>query len=97
MPSSSGVAESGFGIWNYSTRDLLDNLLPLVQHILHIIKLAEPRSSVIIDLRQRYRTEVFCHFASQSDLGGFHISSDSLFALGRLGLDFDVDEYFVCG
>src|SRR5580700_9193200 len=76
-PSKSGVAESGFGMWSYSTKDLLDNLLPLEQHIVHLIKLVEPRSEMMSNLRQRYRTEVFCYFASQSDLGGFHLSSDT--------------------
>lgn len=96
-PSKSGVTESGFGIWNYSTKDILDNLVPLEPHIMHIINLGEPCSAMISGLRPRYQMGVFCYFASQSDLGGFHVSSDILAALGRLGLDFDVDEYFVCG
>jgi hypothetical protein len=87
-PSKSGVAESGFGIWNYSTKDLLDNLLPLEQHIVHLIKLVEPRSEMISNLRQRYRMEVFCYFASQSDLGGFHLFSDAFGCAGAIGSGF---------
>ncbi|MGH7939150.1 MAG: DUF4279 domain-containing protein [Chthoniobacterales bacterium] len=95
-PSKSGVADSGFGTWSYSTRDLLDNLRPLEEHVLHIVELLEPRSAAIVELRKRFTTEVFCYFASQSDLGGFHLSADTLSRLGRLHLDFDVDEYFCC-
>ncbi len=95
-PSKSGVADSGFGTWSYSTRDLLDNLRPLEEHVLHIVQLLEPRSATVIALRDKFATEVFCYFASQSDLGGFHLSSETLSRLGRLQLDFDVDEYFCC-
>ena len=95
-PSKTDVADSGFGTWNYSTRPVLDNLRPLEEHVLHIVKLLEPRSAAIVALRERFATEVFCYFASQSDLGGFHLSADTLSRLGRLQLDFDVDEYFCC-
>jgi hypothetical protein len=95
-PSKSGVTDSGFGTWSYSTRDLLDNLRPLEEHVLHIVQLLEPRSAALISLRQKFTTEVFCYFASQSDFGGFHLSSNTLTRLGRLQLDFDVDEYFCC-
>ena len=95
-PSTSGAIESGFGTWCYSTRDFLDNLSPLEAHLSRLLQLLEPRSAALAALRQKFATEVFCHFASQSDLGGFHLSADTLFRLGRLGLDFDVDEYFCC-
>ena len=95
-PSTSGVADSGFGTWSYSTHNLLDNLRPLEEHILHIVELLEPRSAALISLREEFATEVFCYFASQSDLGGFHVSSNTLARLGRLQLDFDVDEHFCC-
>ena len=95
-PSKADVADSGFGIWNYSTRDLLDNLRPLEEHVLHIVQLLEPRSAAVIALHEKFATEIFCHFASQSDLGGFHLSAETLSRLGRLQLDFDVDEYFCC-
>ena len=36
-PSKADVADSGFGIWSYSTRDLLDNLRPLEDHVLPIL------------------------------------------------------------
>ena len=95
-PSKSGVADSGFGTWSYSTRDLLDRLAPLEEHVLHLVQLLEPRSASLIPLREKFATEIFCYFASQSDLGGFHLSADTLARLGRLQLDFDVDEYFCC-
>jgi hypothetical protein len=95
-PSKSGVADSGFGSWSYSTRDLLDNLRPLEEHVLHIVELLEPRSAAVIALSEKFATDVFCYFASQSDLGGFHLSSNTLARLGHLHLDFDVDEYFCC-
>ena len=95
-PSKCDVAESAFGTWSYSTRDVLDNLRPLEDHVLHILQLLEPRSAAIIALREKFATQVFCYFGSQSDLGGFHLSADTLARLGRLQLDFDVDEYFCC-
>ena len=95
-PSKVDVSATGFGTWNYSTRDLLDNLRPLEEHVLHIVQLLEPRSSEVVALTEKFAGDVFCYFASQSDLGGFHLSSDALSRLGRLQLDFDVDEYFCC-
>jgi len=95
-PSKSDVAESGFGTWSYSTRGVLDNLRPLEDHVLHIVQLLEPRAAAISALRERFATQIFCYFASQSDLGGFRLSADTLSRLGRLQLDFDVDEYFCC-
>ncbi len=95
-PSKSEVAVSGFGTWNYSTRDLLDSLSPLEEHVMHLVQLLESRSAWLTAQRGKFATEVLCYFASQSDLGGFHLSADTLLRLGRLHLDFDVDEYFCC-
>jgi hypothetical protein len=95
-PSKADVSATGFGTWNYSTRDLLDNLRPLEEHVLHIVQLLEPRSTSVVALAEKFAADVFCYFASQSDLGGFHLSADALSRLGRLQLDFDVDEYFCC-
>ncbi len=95
-PTKCGVADSGFGTWSYSTRDLLDRLAPLEEHVLHLIQLLEPQSASLLALPEKFTTEVFCYFASQSDLGGFHLSAHTLSRLGRLQLDFDVDEYFCC-
>jgi len=94
--SKCDVAESGFGTWSYSTHDVLDNLRPLEDQVLHILQLLEPRSAAIIALREKFATQVFCYFGSQSDLGGFHLSADTLARLARLQLDFDVDGYFCC-
>ena len=95
-PSKADVSATGFGTWNYSTRDLLDNLRPLEEHVLHIVQLLEPRSSAVVALAEKFAADVFCYFASRSDLGGFHLSSETLLRLGRLKLDFDADEYFCC-
>ena len=94
--SKCDVAESGFGTWSYSTHGVLDNLRPLEDQVLHILQLLEPRSAAIIALRENFATQVFCYFGSQSDLGGFHLSADTLARLARLQLDFDVDGYFCC-
>jgi hypothetical protein len=83
-PSKADVTESGFGTWSYSTRGVLDNLRPLEDHVLHIVQLLEPRAAAISALRERFATQIFCYFASQSDLGGFRLSADTLSRLGTL-------------
>ena len=69
--SKCDVAESGFGTWSYSTHDVLDNLRPLEDQVLHILQLLEPRSAAIIALREKFATQVFCYFGSQSDSAVF--------------------------
>jgi hypothetical protein len=95
-PSKAEVSAAGFGIWSYSTRDQLDNLRPLEEHVLHLVQILEQRSSAVIAVAEKFPADVFCYFASQSDVGGFRLSSDTLSRLARLHLSFDVDEYFCC-
>lgn len=89
--------KDGYGSWGYSSRDRVDNLAPLEEHIRHLLGVFEPRVDALLCIRARFAARAFCYFASQSDLGGFKIGSEILSRLGALGLDLDVDEYFCCG
>jgi hypothetical protein len=85
------------GMWVYSTKDLLDHLLPLEQHIAHIVGVLRPRVGALSEIQRHYTTDVLCYFASQSDIGGFDLSPAVLRSLGELGLALRTDEYFCCG
>jgi hypothetical protein len=92
-PSKSGV-HNNYGMWSYSSRQHLDTLLPLERHVRFITELLKPRQAALRELQRKCKTDVFCYFSSQSDMGGFSLSPETLRELGELGLTFDVDEYF---
>ena len=96
QPSHTYIHERG-NLWVYSTKQSLDCLLPLEKHILHIVEVLRPCSQMLTEIQQRYRTDVICHFASESDSGGFKLSSKTLLALGQLELGISTDEYFCVG
>ena len=95
-PTQSSTKD-GFGAWSYSSRDRVDNLVPLENHLCHLLDVFEPKAQALRSIQTRFATRAFCFFASQSDLGGFKVGAETLSRLGALGLDFDVDEYFCCG
>lgn len=84
-------------IWVYSTKQSLDCLLPLEQHILRIVEVLRPCAQALSEIQQRYKADVLCHFASESDTGGFKLSSKTLLTLGQFGLAISTDEYFCFG
>ena len=96
QPSFTNI-HNGKGMWVYSTKESLDSLLRLEQHILRIVEVLQPRAQALSEIQQRYRTDVICHFASESDAGGYKLSSKTLLALGELGLGISTDEYFCVG
>jgi len=95
-PNQESVS-NGFGAWTYSTRDRIDHLLPLEDHIAHLLDVFDPKAAALQQIQKQFSTRVFCYFASQSDLDGFKLRSKTLGRLADLRLDLDVDEYFCCG
>jgi len=89
-------AKLGVGSWVISTKDSLDNLLPLETHIEELLRIIERKAELIKDLQKSATVDVFCFFASESDLGEFAIQPKILLALGQLGLALGVDQYFCC-
>jgi hypothetical protein len=96
LQASHTCIHNGKGMWVYSTKESLDCLLRLEEHILRIIEVVQPRAQALSEIQQRYKTDVLCHFASESDFGGYKLSSKTLLALGQFGLGINTDEYF-CG
>ena len=87
----------GFGMFSYTTRDIMDELLPLEKHITHIIDILLPSKKVLHEIQIHYETDILCMFGSDSNIGGFNLSPEVLNKLADLKLRFRTDEYFcVC-
>jgi hypothetical protein len=96
LPPFKSDVQKRMGMWVYSTRGLVDRFLPLERHLGHIVQILRPRQEALVQLQQRYKTDVLCYFASQSDIGGFDLSPEVMTALGALRLTLRTDEYFCC-
>jgi hypothetical protein len=83
-------------MWTYSTKQIVDNLFPLQTHLQHIVDLLVPRRRQLWAIQHRFKTDVLCYFASQSDTGGFDLSPDIFRQLAYLKLGIRTDEYFCC-
>jgi len=85
------------GAWVYSTKGQIDTLSPLETHIWAIIKKLKSHRRILASLQKKYKTDLLCYFASESDMGGFDLSPAVITELGRLKLGLQTDQYFCCG
>jgi|HubBroStandDraft_4_1064222.scaffolds.fasta_scaffold25122_2 hypothetical protein len=96
QPTRTSVNNENLGMWTYSTKDHVNNLLPLAAHLKHLIDLLSPNRDSLILLQKNFSTDVLCYFASQSDTGGFDLPAAVLADLATLNLGLRTDEYFCC-
>ena len=89
-------ATAKIGMWTYSTKEHLNNFLPLAAHLKHLLELVSPRKEALSLLQKKFSTDVLCYFASQSDTGGFDLPASILADLASLNLSLKTDEYFCC-
>ena len=85
------------GSWVYCTKGQFDTLAPLETHIWSIIKQLKSHRRILTSFQRKYKTDLLCYFASESDIGGFDLSPAVMVELGRLRLGLRTDEYFCCG
>ena len=83
-------------MWVFSTKGIIDETAPLEVHIQHIVDKLGPMSEALVELQRMYTTDILCYFASQSDTGGFVLSTDLLSRLASLKLSLNTDQYFCC-
>src|SRR5262249_16508068 len=97
MEPSLASAHREVGSWVYCTKGVVDTLCPLEVHIRFIIHQVRRRRKIFASIQRKYRTDLLCYFASESDIGGFDLSPGLMTELGRLRLGLRTDEYFCCG
>jgi len=85
------------GAWAYCTKGEIDTMSPVETHIWSIIKKLKSHRRILASLQKKYKMDLLCYFASESDVGGFGLSPTVMNELGRLKLGLQTDEYFCCG
>ncbi len=83
-------------MWTYSTKEVVDNMLPLEAHLQHIAEMLTPHRRSLWGFQRRAKADILCYFASESDTGGFDLSPSILKQLAYLKLGLRTDEYFCC-
>lgn len=86
--------EVGKEMWAYSSKDHIDHLLPLEEHVGFIIRRICTQNRVLASLRRKFKIDIMCFFGSQSNMGGFVLTPSTLAALGKLHLTFHFDGYY---
>src|SRR5262249_7767037 len=70
MEPSLASAHREVGSWVYCTKGVVDTLCPLEVHIRFIIHQVRRRRKIFASIQRKYRTDLLCYFASESDIGG---------------------------
>ena len=96
IQASHTSTHNNIGSWVYCTKGQVDTMSLLQTHIWFIIRQLKSRGRVLASLQRKYKTDLLCYFASESDIGGFDLSPAVMTELGKLRLGLRTDQYFCC-